>query len=402
MERELTEKDGRIVDIRKMPQAFRRDKTRGCLMAGAMGDALGYPVEFMTRKSILSKYGSEGIRQFELDKRGKAQISDDTQMTLFTANGMMMGDTRGHTRGVGGVPHYYVDSAYQEWYETQTKVDTTRFHTTWLVALPAMAHRRAPGNTCLSACREGFRKPNNSKGCGGIMRVAPAGLMDAYLTLPQVAQAAAYMAELTHKHPLGYLPAALMAVLVRQLLPLSPDTTPRMEVLVNEALDTLKYIHEGEEEDCKQELKDLTLKAMSLAQSDTSDHEAIHQLGEGWTGEEAWAISLFCLVRHIGSPKEAIIAAVNHDGDSDTTGSITGNMIGALHGYKALKRLNLFCPDGHELEQTLELSEIILAIADDLTTGCLVYSYCNMEEPGRQQWFDRYLEMQPAGIKEKD
>ena len=67
-----------------------RDRCRGSLMAGAAGDALGYPVEFMSRKSILKRYGEQGITRFELDPKGRALVSDDTQMTLFTANGILM------------------------------------------------------------------------------------------------------------------------------------------------------------------------------------------------------------------------------------------------------------------------------------------------------------------------
>jgi ADP-ribosylglycohydrolase len=97
-----------------------RDCIRGSLIAGAAGDALGYPVEFMSRNAILAHYGNKGITQFELDCRGKALVSDDTQMTLFTANGMLMGLTRGYMRGIGGQPENYVDGAYIDWYYTQT------------------------------------------------------------------------------------------------------------------------------------------------------------------------------------------------------------------------------------------------------------------------------------------
>lgn len=77
---------------------------------------------------------------------------------------------------------------------------------------------------------------------------------------------------------------------------------------------------------------------MELARSDVKDHDAIRQLGEGWEADEAWAISLYCAVRHIDSMRDAIIAAVNHDGDSDSTGAITGNIMGAIYGYEAIKR----------------------------------------------------------------
>ena len=161
-----------------------KDRISGSLMAGAAGDALGYTVEFMSRRSILAQYGDKGITKFDLDSEGKALVSDDTQMTLFTACGMLMGVTRGYMRGIGGQPEEYVDGAYLDWYYTQTgkkkQMLTNDFHYTWLRDLPELAHRRAPGNTCLSACEslfQGKEVQNNSKGCGGVMRVAPMALL---------------------------------------------------------------------------------------------------------------------------------------------------------------------------------------------------------------------------------
>ena len=70
------------------------DKFRRCLIGGAAGDALGYLVEFLDGKSIFQKYGKNGITEYSL-VNGVAEISDDTQMTLFTANGLLLGTTRG-------------------------------------------------------------------------------------------------------------------------------------------------------------------------------------------------------------------------------------------------------------------------------------------------------------------
>ena len=82
--------------------------------------------------------------------------------------------------------------------------------------------------------------------------------------------------------------------------------------------------------------------------------------------------------------EDAIIAAVNHDGDSDSTGSICGNIMGDIHGYEAIKRQRLFCPQGKGLEQTLELSNIILALADDLYTSCIISEYEPIDTPEKQ------------------
>lgn len=392
-----------------------KDCIRGSLMAGAAGDALGYPVEFMSRNAILARYGDKGITEFKLDSDGKALVSDDTQMTLFTANGMLMGLTRGYMRGIGGDPKDYVDGAYIDWYYTQTvnkKSERDDFHYTWLRDLPELAHRRAPGITCLNACESLLAHrdvENNSKGCGGIMRVAPMGLLDAsfkesggsgfYYKTVYLAEAGAHIARVTHLHPLGYLPAALMTLLLSRIVPLTPDEVKESIIdIINDGLDVMMNMYGNDYAKYKKYLRTLTLKAVNLAHSNISDIQAIMQLGEGWTAEEAWAISLYCVIRHIDNMKEAIIAAVNHDGDSDSTGSITGNIMGAIYGYEVIKRERLFCPYGKKFEDTIELHNIILAIADDLYTGCIISEYDPIDTPEKKQWYARYCEMKPVGI----
>ena len=387
-----------------------RDRIRGSLMAGAAGDALGYTVEFISRGSILSRYGAKGITEFELSHEGKALVSDDTQMTLFTANGMLMGLTSGAMQGVEGKPEDYVDGAYLDWYYTQTgrkKMDSRR---TWLRDLPELAHNRAPGTTCMSACEslfQGEKVSNNSKGCGGIMRAAPMALLmagywsrgKAFYDVVSMDEAGAKIAAVTHKHPLAFLPAAMLTHFIYRLIRMDEhEINTRIADIAWETVGALVNIYKGEYGGDKNYLAYLTKKAVTLATDNDSDAENIRRLGEGWTGEEAWAIALYCAVRHVDSVEEAIIAAVNHDGDSDSTGSICGNIMGTIYGYEAIKRQRLFCPEGKELEQTLELSNIILALADDLYTSCIISEHDPIETPEKRQWYLRYCEMEPAGI----
>ena len=394
-----------------------KDKIRGCLMAGAAGDALGYEVEFMSRRAILARFGEQGITKFALDYDGKALISDDTQMTLFTANGLLMGLTRGYMRGIGGRPEKYVMEAYLDWYYTQTckrrEMLIDNWHPTWLRNLPEMAHLRAPGNTCLDACeslRKGRVVQNNSKGCGGIMRVAPMALLDAgyasreghSYSIEELAEAGGEIAEITHKHPLGFLPASLLTVLLYKIVPMSPEhVREEIDGIVADTMSILDRIYKGKYEADKRYLKELTEKAVQLAHSDTPDAVAIRELGEGWVAEETWAIALYCAIRHIDSVEDAIIASVNHDGDSDSTGSVCGNIMGAIYGYEHIKERNIFCPEGHNLEDTLELSKIILALCDDLSTGCIISEYDPIDTPEKRQWFSRYCEMRPVGFEKE-
>lgn len=387
-----------------------QDRIRGSLVGGAIGDALGYPVEFMSRKSILRHFGEKGITRFELDKSGKALVSDDTQMTLFTANGLL--NWWENENRLSGAPlSVFVEYAYLDWYYTQTgevKVNASgaEHYSTWLYCLPELAHRRAPGTTCMSACESilnGNRPLNNSKGCGGIMRVAPLGLFQAayfykngegLMNMDRLAANGANIAKITHLHPLGYLPAALLTLVIARIVMLSSEEVTQSFIdIVKESLEVVMNFERNED------LEEITLKAIQMAESDSSEVDAIRLLGEGWTGEEAWAISLYCVVRHISSMKDAIMTAVNHDGDSDSTGSITGNIMGAIYGYEYIMEEQMFCSEDKNVVDTLELSDIILAIADDITLFPHVTEYSKtLKRDEAERWYQRYSMMIPYGL----
>jgi hypothetical protein len=156
----------------------------GCLLGGAVGDALGAPVEFMKRAEILRRFGPKGVTQYAPAYGGMGTITDDTQMTLFTAVGLIRGWVRGCFKGIttySGVTAH----AYLRWLQTQGErptcdIDFGTDEPGWLFQQRQLHSRRAPGNTCLSALRAmnslGEQARNDSKGCGGVMRVAPVGL----------------------------------------------------------------------------------------------------------------------------------------------------------------------------------------------------------------------------------
>ena len=352
-----------------------KDRIRGCLIGGAIGDALGYAVEFDRLNAILEKYGDNGITKFELSPSGKAEISDDTQMTLFTAEGLLNGLKQ------KDFPDQAVRDSYIDWYFTQYPGQKNGPAFTALRENPRLCHRRAPGGTCLDACRsliDGREVVNDSKGCGGIMRVAPIGLLNAALRANEgqgyadyeVAIMADNSAKLTHKHPLGHLPAAFLAVLIDRIMEYDREYVVRnFGKLVTDSLDFIMTLFSNAGEAAMFLLHHLVIEALNLADSSIPAPECLNSLGEGWVAEETLAVALFCAKRYIQDPEQAIIASVNHDGDSDSTGSVCGNIMGAIYGYDYLKSGNVCCPEGHSLEDTLELSDIILDTADRLAAS---------------------------------
>ena len=104
-------------------------------------------------------------------------------------------------------------------------------------------------------------------------------------------KAGAETARVTHKHPLGFLPAAMLTHLLYKLVPMSVEAVrEEFEQLVEDTIEALDNIYKGEFEEYKRYLADLTRKAVALAGNGRSDADNIRSLGEGWTGEEAWAL----------------------------------------------------------------------------------------------------------------
>jgi len=374
------------------------DKIRGSLVGGAAGDALGYAVEFMSEGVIRTKYGEEGITEYELDGRsGKALISDDTQMTLFTANGILVGATRLAMRGIGGVPSTYVPKSYQDWLTTQevgyldgsaSKRYGAHGGISWLLDVPELYSRRAPGNTCLSALKQArmagdagdyIEKPrNNSKGCGGIMRIAPLGLHYGKMDIERLDEEGAVLSAITHGHPLGYLPSAVLThILNRIVYPCEKQLS--LKEIILEAKDTVRQMYRGTRH--IDDLCEIIDDAITLAENSDFDKENIRKLGEGWVAEETLAIALYCALRYEHDFSRGIIAAVNHDGDSDSTGAVTGNILGAINGYEAMDE---------KWKTNLELLDVILEMADDLCHGCVMSEYSTYRDP---DWERKYMEM---------
>ena len=336
------------------------DRYRGCLLGGAAGDALGYPVEFLSFADIREQYGPAGMTDHIL-QNGVAQISDDTQMTLFTANGLLYTETRRRIGAPGGGSVTgAVAACYRDWLKTQLEPFGlgAHDHTAWLMNSPALYDRRAPGNTCLDAIAQGAcgtmdRPINRSKGCGGIMRVVPAGL---WMTKPDGAGLlAAWLAALTHGHELGYIPAGVLGYCVSALAHEEADSV--LEA-VRGGLDWAGREFAGALH--LPELVALVQKAMHLSEKDTEDSDAIRELGEGWVAEETLAIAVYCALKYEHDFEWALIAAVNHDGDSDSTGAVTGNLLGAQLGLTGIPSKYL---------EHLELKSVILELADDLCQG---------------------------------
>jgi len=403
MERDFTTIHTDEQSQREISGAIERDRRmylsaiKGSLVGGAVGDALGYPVEYINRGSIVQRYGEGGIRRYEKNRRtGTAIISDDTQMTLFTAVGMLAGFTRGEMRGIMGPVESYIHMAYRDWYKCQYIPSTPdedgrwpngEMNLSWISYVPEMHEHRAPGNTCMSALRHTdygtIEDPiNNSKGCGGIMRIAPIPLYYRQVktkdVLKDICFVAAKASALTHGHSLGYMPSAALAQIISRCAFGGCPYEDGLHGILKECIEIMKELFEGD--GYLPKMIELLEKAEELAGNDKSDEDNIYVLGEGWVAEETLAISLYCCLRYPDDFSKAVIASVNHSGDSDSTGAVAGNIMGAYLGYEKIDPMWL---------EDLEVRDLIEEIATDLCDRCRMSEYSKYVD---HEWERKYIQ----------
>ncbi|WP_063830643.1 ADP-ribosylglycohydrolase family protein [Kitasatospora phosalacinea] len=319
-------------------------RVRGSLLGGALGDALGWPVEFQRLERIRARYGPDGLTDLADADRG-GQVTDDTQMTLFTAEGLLR----------GGRPED-LHAAYRRWFLTQRLPGPGRDPDGWLAAQEFLYASRAPGNACTTGVAAGYRPaapfgqdgPVNpdSKGCGAVMRSAPFGL--AGLDPEQAFQQAAVAAQLTHGHPTGYLAAGAFAALIAHVAAGVP-----LRAALDAVLARLDAQHWG------QETADALRRAVRIAAEGPGSAEAVERVGLGWVAEECLAVAVYAALAG-GDARAALVLAVNHSGDSDSTGAVCGNLVGAVHGLPGLPA---------DWCALVEGREVVLQVADDLVAA---------------------------------
>lgn len=277
------------------------DRAKGVLFGLAIGDAMGFPTEFMPLCSIKKKYGTSGITDL---LEHPALYTDDTQMSIAVAEALVTAGDQDLETIMAAVKAEFI---------------------TWR---HSPENNRAPGNTCLKGVSNMERGVHwsesgvpDSKGCGAAMRVAPIGYF--YQNDPdrlkEIVRASGIC---THGHRTAIVASvgsaylvklALDGILPESMIPELLDFTSGMSKELNHAIRKVEECLDWEDEE-----------------------KALAHLGEGWVAEEAVALALFCFLRHSESYEETVIRGANTNGDSDSIASIAGGISGAYLGFEAI------------------------------------------------------------------
>ena len=294
----------------EMVMRIDKDHFRGCLLGGATGDAKGYHDR----------------------KRGKDLISDNTQQTIFTVDGLIWAHDRAKRKGVYAyVPCLFY--SYQKWYYTQTSGLADRDYIFILdgeiLQYDELFARRGEGVTSLNALASSIQnrygtienRINELNRPGCVIRTAPIGLY--FANDPGMAfRIGCESAALTHGHTQAIMSAGYMAALFAHLA-----QGGDLAAAANSALVQL------DESDFSDTLPgELIRRAIDLAHTEKAPRKAIKSIGEGWIAPETAAIATYLALRFEGDFEAAISAATDFDGNTDGVPPAVGNIVGCMVG----------------------------------------------------------------------
>ncbi len=279
------------------------NKASGIIFGLAIGDALGYPTEFMSLSQIKSAYGHQGIQDFP---KMHAIFSDDTQMNIAIAEALIRAGEKDVESLMSAVKEEFV-----KWRHSPE-------------------NNRAPGRTCLSGIirlEQGYHWSesgiSNSKGCGSAMRVAAIGYL--YQNDPEKLKNVAHATGIcTHSHVTGDAACIGAAYLVKLALDgVNPDQ------MIPELLSYTSSISDE---------FDAAIQKINECLNWDDEEKALEYLGEGWIGEEAVALALYCFLKYPENYQKAVRRGANTNGDSDSIACIAGSISGAYLGIEAVPK----------------------------------------------------------------
>jgi len=342
----------------------KRDAYRGCLLGLAIGDAMGYPVDTRTWPQIREDYGPYGLMGYDL-RNGYAEISSHTQLTAFSCNGLLLGQTRGQVYGKMAPFVRYVYLAQQEWAIGQRRYDQPGRNHCWVFRVSEMRHRHCTDTRMvetLNRSRPGsLEDPVNRYDTPASLAAAIAAGVFAdsgKLGHKEADRLGAETVALTHGHPLAFLPGAVIAHVIGDCL---RHSDVPLKAIVKKSLRTLQeqFVREYPRE--VGQITALVEQAMSLAEERLTQPVTAMERLKCDTGAEVLAGAVYAALLCEDDFDNAMVVAVNHSGRSAAVGCLTGAILGAKMGEGALPDFYL---DG------LYIAEVLRELADDLIHGC--------------------------------
>ena len=336
---------------------------RGCLLGLAVGDAMGYTVDAKSWDEIREDYGPNGLLGYDL-VNGYAEVTSYTQLAAFTANGLLLGLTRGQLQGKMAPFVRYIGLSHREWAASQQRWNKPEKTFCWLYRKKEMCRRACMDTWMLDALnRRELGTPEDPDNHFATPAAITAGLGVGLFFRPETMDQAemdrlgAEAVALTHGSPLAFLPGAFLAHLVSRVLR-QPEVS--LEQLILETADAFRDQFEREYSQAG-EICALVKQSVEMSHDwKIKPCDAMLRL-RCENGAQVLAGAVYAMLVGQEDFDTAMIIAVNHSGRSAAVGAITGAILGGRMGMEALPEFYLEC---------LEPAEILMELADDLYQGC--------------------------------
>ena len=315
------------------------DKIKGALLGTAVGDALGMPVEGLSHQNVRTYY--KGIKAYRDDEKRQdlqaGQWTDDTQFTFVLAQALAQSNRTSE------VPQHAAEAYVALRPEARRWGPTTRRATERLArGVPWQEAGRPDGGKAMQPT------------VGAAMRAAPLGCWWAASRTSREEAFALIQSvfEITHMHPASVAAGVGQAFAIRAALRATPELFSG-EAFWGELVATTEWAEArlgGSSQDVSRRLRQLTnhLDDFPLDLQDRCN-------GTGVLADEAWPFAAAMFARDPELIEATLLSTINVGGDADTTGAMTGALLGALHGWSAFPdtwREGL--EDVHRLEQEAE------------------------------------------------
>ena len=333
---------------------------KGCLLGLAAGDAMGYPVDSSNLEQIREDFGPQGLMGYDM-RNDHADVTSYTQIAAFSANGILLGLTRGKLYGKRAPLVKYIGLALREWGRSQHYTDPVPDFC-WLSRQPALKRRRCMDTWMLNVLeRKELGTPvaptSQSNHPAALTAVIPLTLVQAGhgISQEELDLMGAETVAMTHGNPDAFLAGAMLTHLLSRVL---EEPALSWEELVPDTCDAIQ-IQFGRYYPQTGGLLELMHMALLMAKEPVSSMDAMERLSCR-TASEVLAGAVYACATCGEDFDTAMIAAVNHSGRSSAVGAIAGALLGAKLGMEAVPEFYL---------ESLEPVSLLQELACDLVQG---------------------------------
>ncbi|MGB4222991.1 MAG: ADP-ribosylglycohydrolase family protein [Syntrophorhabdus sp.] len=280
----------------------------GGLWGAIIGDALGVPVEFMSREEV-RRNPVTGMRGYGTFNLPPGSWSDDSSLILCTVESLLDGFD---TTSMGELfIRWLTEGHWTPWGNTFDVGAST------MSSIGRMMREVSP--------EEAGGRGENDNGNGSLMRILPIGIFFSRKPVKELLNYVHRASSLTHRHPRTLIACGVYCLMVSALLKgFTPDEA-YLYALEQAAIYYAKLPY-AEELPHFERLFSTLISSVSETNIKSGGY-VIHTL-------EA---SIWCLL-NTSSFQDAVLKAVNLGEDTDTTGCVTGGLAGLYYGLEAVPK----------------------------------------------------------------